>query len=142
MPGPGGGINLSPLILYLGYIPTCIQFCRMITFIVKVHNIECLSMIFQVKKECIVQELDAAMQKVNSFLNCGNIDLVDSYNIEANAVFESLKKAQEKIEDINSEEVAYDWELSNYPLRQKIITKLNPYLRLYGAVTDFKKKHL
>lgn len=47
----------------------------------------------------------------------------------------------EKIDQINEEEAAYGWELSQYPLRKQCHDKLIPYKKLYDAGQEFLDKH-
>lgn len=47
----------------------------------------------------------------------------------------------EKIDRINEEEQAYQWELSQYPLRKQCHDKLIPYKKLYDAGQEFLEKH-
>ena len=52
-----------------------------------------------------------------------------------------LEAASEKIDQFNVEEEAYEWELSQYPLRRELETQLNPYLKLYETTVEFNAKH-
>lgn len=47
----------------------------------------------------------------------------------------------ERIEQFNEEEAAFNFELSQYPLRKQIYDKLAPYKKLYDNSTDFINKH-
>lgn len=47
----------------------------------------------------------------------------------------------QKIDDINEEEMAYSWELSQYPLRKQCADKLLPYKKLFDAGQEFMNKH-
>lgn len=46
-----------------------------------------------------------------------------------------------KIDEINEEEAAYGWELSQYPLRKQCADKLQPYKKLFDAGQEFMDKH-
>ena len=38
------------------------------------------------------------------------------------------------------EETAFEWELTNYPLMQATVDKLNPFLNLYETSMEFMNK--
>ena len=40
----------------------------------------------------------------------------------------------------NMEETAFEWELTNYPLMQATVDKLNPFLNLYETSMEFMNK--
>ncbi len=52
-----------------------------------------------------------------------------------------LEEAAEKIEGFNLEEDAFDWERSQYPVRNKLVNTLSPYLKLYETICTFEDKH-
>jgi len=52
-----------------------------------------------------------------------------------------LEAAAEKIEQFNSEEEAYGWETSQYPLRKSLVNTVTPYLKLYETTVEFNNKH-
>lgn len=47
----------------------------------------------------------------------------------------------QKIDEINEEEKAYGWEMSQYPLRKQCADRLNPYKNLFDAGQEFMNKH-
>lgn len=47
----------------------------------------------------------------------------------------------QKIDEINEEEAAYGWEMSQYPLRKQCADKLQPYKKLFDAGQEFMDKH-
>ena len=49
--------------------------------------------------------------------------------------------AMQKIDEINEEEVAYGWDMSQYPLRKQCADKLLPYKKLFDAGQEFMDKH-
>lgn len=55
--------------------------------------------------------------------------------------FYRLIQAMERIDAFNNEEIAFGWELSQYPLRKQIHEKLNPYKKLYDNATEFLNKY-
>lgn len=52
-----------------------------------------------------------------------------------------LTHAMQKIDEINEEEAAYGWEMSQYPLRKQCADKLQPYKKLFDAGQEFMDKH-
>ena len=47
----------------------------------------------------------------------------------------------QKIDEINEEEAAYVWDMSQYPLRKQCADKLQPYKKLFDAGQEFMDKH-
>ena len=45
-----------------------------------------------------------------------------------------------QIDGFNSEEDAFDWERTQYPLKSKLSNTLDPYLKLYTTIVDFQTK--
>lgn len=66
---------------------------------------------------------------------------VPKYLRKARFISEKLEAAGDKIEQINSEEDAFEWDRSQYPQRSKARNSLDPYLKLYETVTDLQEKN-
>lgn len=47
----------------------------------------------------------------------------------------------QKIDEINEEEAAYGWEMSQYSLRKQCADKLQPFKKLFDAGQEFMDKH-
>lgn len=47
----------------------------------------------------------------------------------------------QKIDEINEEEAAYGWDMSQYPLRKQCADKLQPYKKLFDAGQEFMDKY-
>ena len=52
-----------------------------------------------------------------------------------------LEAAAEKIEAFNMEEESFGWQTSAYPQRNKILSVLTPYHKLYETTVEFNTKH-
>ena len=62
------------------------------------------------------------------------------YLSEADALNAKLDAATATIEAINMEEEAFEWEITQYPLRHKAGTALGPYLSLYQTAVSYHKQ--
>ena len=65
---------------------------------------------------------------------------VKRYLKKAQGLSARLEEAAEKIEGFHLEEDAFDWERSQYPVRNRLGKTLDPYLNLYKTITDFQTK--
>lgn len=52
-----------------------------------------------------------------------------------------LEKAAEQIDQINVEEESFGWEMSQYPLRKKIVQQTTPYMKLFKEAAEFSNKN-
>lgn len=66
---------------------------------------------------------------------------VKRYLKKAEALCSRLEEAAERIEGFHMEEEAFDWDKSHYPLRNKLVKTLDPYLHLYKIIVEFQTKH-
>ena len=56
-------------------------------------------------------------------------------------IFIQIKKLYHYVSlQFNMEETAFEWELTNYPLMQATVDKLNPFLNLYETSMEFMNK--
>ena len=46
-----------------------------------------------------------------------------------------------QVEQFNIEEEAFDWEVTTYPVRKKVLDVLTPYLKLYETTVEFQTKY-
>jgi len=70
----------------------------------------------------------------------GDVTEVSRYLKKAQALDAKLQQASEKIDAINVEETAFDWEQTNYPRRAEILAAMKPFHALYETATDFETK--
>ena len=68
------------------------------------------------------------------------MDELQKYMKKAETLNTKLACCKEKIEQFNMEENAFEWELTNYPLMQATVDKLNPFLNLYKTSMEFMNK--
>ena len=78
---------------------------------------------------------------MKEFETFGDLQEVRRYQKKAQSMKSRLEEALEKIEGFNAEEDAFDWERSQYPLRNKLVNILDPYYKLYRTIIEFQKKH-
>ena len=63
------------------------------------------------------------------------------YHKKAQALKVRLEEAQVKIDGFNMEEDAFEWQRSQYPLKSKLVSTLEPYQKLYVTIMEFNRKH-
>ena len=94
----------------------------------------------KLRRERFVEELETYNHQVDDFYTYGNIDDLPRYMKKAQTLNTKLALCREKIEQFNMEENAFEWELTNYPLMQATMDKLNPFLNLYETSMEFMNK--
>uniref|UniRef100_A0A669BJA2 Dynein axonemal heavy chain 7 n=1 Tax=Oreochromis niloticus TaxID=8128 RepID=A0A669BJA2_ORENI len=91
-------------------------------------------------REHLLQELNSYSKQVEEFKAFGEIANLSKYLTKAQALNAKLELAAEKINDLNLDEEAFGWSVSQYPERKKAQEKLTPFLRLYETAADFIKQ--
>ncbi|XP_031352178.1 dynein heavy chain 7, axonemal-like isoform X1 [Photinus pyralis] len=86
-------------------------------------------------------DLDIYAKMVDQLQYNGNIDDLPKYHKKATQLDNRLILAMERIDGFNTEEGAYGFELSQYPLRKQIHDKLSPFKKLYDLSMDFINQH-
>lgn len=95
----------------------------------------------QFRRERFKTELESYEKQLKEFETFGDLQEVGRYQKKAQAMKTRLEEALEKIEGFNAEEDAFDWDRSQYPLRNKLVNILDPYLKLYNTIIEFQDKH-
>ncbi|XP_047226085.1 dynein axonemal heavy chain 7 isoform X2 [Girardinichthys multiradiatus] len=88
-------------------------------------------------RERFMEELVNYSMQMKEFLGFGELSDLSKYLKKAQALNARLDLASEKINELNLEEEAFGWPVSQYPLRTLIQEKLTPFLRLYETASDF-----
>lgn len=88
-----------------------------------------------------MKDLESYWELVQDFVNWGDIKHLPKYKRKCTNLDIKLVKAMEIIDEINLEETAYGWDLSQYPLRKQTHDKLGPYKKLYDAGQEFADKY-
>ncbi|XP_047008198.1 dynein axonemal heavy chain 7-like [Ictalurus punctatus] len=91
--------------------------------------------------ERLVKDLEGCAKQVEEFTSFGDLSELSMYLKKAQALNSKLEDAMEKIEGFNSEEEAFGWPISQYPLCKKVHEQLLPYLHLYQTATTFQAEH-
>ena len=68
----------------------------------------------------------------------GDVEQTPEYKKKTEAIFDELAACQETIENINHQEDAFQMEMTMYPLKQTLNSRLEPFKKLYESVEDFK----
>jgi dynein heavy chain len=95
----------------------------------------------KLRRERFIEELDGYQKQIDEFVGYNDLNEVNRYYKKAQALTNRLEAANEKIEQFNTEEEAYGWENSKYPMRKKLTETLGPYLKLYETTVEFNTKH-
>lgn len=85
------------------------------------------------------EDLKKLAVKIKNFSSFGDIFLVEQYLEQALEIDQWLGGAENTIEGFNTEEEAFGWEVTDYPLRMDLINELKPYIQLYSSAVDFEK---
>ena len=96
---------------------------------------------FQLRRERFLLELEGYDKQLQEFETYGDLQEIKRYLKKAEALHGRLEEAAERIEGFNAEEEAFDWDRSQYPLRNKLVKILDPYRNLYKTVVEFQSKH-
>ncbi|XP_055588743.1 dynein axonemal heavy chain 7 isoform X2 [Uranotaenia lowii] len=91
--------------------------------------------------ESFRRDLELYWGQLQEYDSWGDIKHLQRYKRKATGLDNKLSAALEKIDHINEEEIAYGWELSQYPLRKQCHDKLSPYKKLYDAGQEFMDKY-
>ena len=86
-------------------------------------------------------ELEGYQKQLQEFESFGDLQDIKRYSKKAEALHVRLEEAAEKIEGFNTEEEAFDWDRSQYPLRNKLVKILDPYRNLFKTVVAFQTKY-
>ncbi|XP_037882003.1 dynein heavy chain 7, axonemal-like [Glossina fuscipes] len=90
--------------------------------------------------EAFRRELQTYFEQVQTYPEWGDIKQLAKYKRKANILDARLVQAMDTIDQINEEESAYGWDLTQYPLRKKAHDLLKPYKTLYDAGQEFFDK--
>ena len=63
------------------------------------------------------------------------------YQKKAQSLSKKLEIAQEKIDSFNNEEDLFEWDRTQYPMRNKLVNKFEPYVKLYDTIVEFEEKY-
>lgn len=77
---------------------------------------------------------------MEEFETFGDLEEVARYQKKAQSLSKKLEAAQEKIEAFNNEEDLFEWDRTQYPQRNRLVNKFEPYVKLYDTVVDFQGK--
>eukprot|EP00049_Salpingoeca_infusionum_P016530 m.339145 g.339145 ORF g.339145 m.339145 type:complete len:4022 (-) comp16092_c0_seq1:259-12324(-) len=92
------------------------------------------------RRDQLNKDLEVVMEKLDAFSTYADVDKVSDYLAETTALNDQLEGALDIIEGINKEEEAFDWEMTQYPLRHKAAQRLTPYHQLYSATVTFNQQ--
>lgn len=91
--------------------------------------------------EYFKRDLETYWEQVQEYVKWGDLKKLSKYKKKATILDKKLTIAMQKIDEINEEERAYEWEESAYPLRKQCADKLAPYKKLYDAGQEFMDSH-
>ncbi|XP_069698472.1 dynein axonemal heavy chain 7 [Periplaneta americana] len=86
-------------------------------------------------------DLESYEKQLEEFKTYGNMEELPKYLKKAQHLDARIQGALDKIDRFNEEEVAFNFEQSQYPLRKKLADKLSPYKKMYEMASEFISKH-
>eukprot|EP00118_Oscarella_pearsei_P018868 m.196512 g.196512 ORF g.196512 m.196512 type:complete len:4008 (+) comp39530_c1_seq1:67-12090(+) len=95
----------------------------------------------EIRRQRFNDELQTYVKQLEEFTTFGDLAELPRYLKKAKGINDKLELASEKIEVINAEEEAFEWDLTQYPLRSKARNTVEPYLKLYDTIQEFQTKH-
>lgn len=81
------------------------------------------------------------MKQVEEMQYWGDIEEVNRYQRRAQNLENRLIMAMDKIDKLNEEEVAFGWEITQYPLRKRIADRLQPFKKLFDSICEYLTKY-
>ena len=93
------------------------------------------------RREKFVEELSVLKKQIAELRELGDVKNVATYLKKAQSMQGKLDSALERIDEFNKEEEAFEWEQTTYPLRHKLVQELEPFLKLYEAISAFHTQH-
>ena len=91
------------------------------------------------RRRKFVADLATLETQVGELAGWGDHSEVQRYQKKSNALKSRLELASQKITSFNSEETAFGWSLTEYPSRESLTLKLEPYTELYAAIVDWNR---
>ncbi|XP_065834129.1 dynein axonemal heavy chain 7-like [Oscarella lobularis] len=95
----------------------------------------------RMRRDRFNDELQTYNKQLEEFSSFGDLAELPRYVKKAKGINDKVEQAAEKIEQINAEEDAFEWERTQYPLRTKARNTVEPYLKLYETIVEFQTKH-
>ncbi|KAM4730848.1 dynein axonemal heavy chain 7 [Anableps anableps] len=95
----------------------------------------------KLQRDRFMDELVGYNMQLKEFLGYGDLSDLSKYLKKAQTLSDKLDLASEKINELNLEEEAFGWPVSQYPQRKQIQDSLTPFLRLYETASDFLAQH-
>lgn len=85
--------------------------------------------------------MNSYVKQVEEMQYWGDIEEVYRYQRRAQNLENRLITAMDKIDKFNEEETAFDWEITQYPLRKQIADRLQPFKKLFDSVCEYLTKY-
>ncbi|EGI62283.1 Dynein heavy chain 12, axonemal [Acromyrmex echinatior] len=95
----------------------------------------------KVRYQKFVEELDSYVKQVEEMQYWGDIEEVYQYQRKAQNLENRLIIAMDKIDKFNEEEVAFGWEITQYPLRKRIADRLISFKKLFDSICEYLTKY-
>ncbi|GAU94329.1 hypothetical protein RvY_06121 [Ramazzottius varieornatus] len=92
------------------------------------------------RKDKITEDLELIDRLVMELFSNTEANDVSKYKRKANNLEARLEDCMQRIDQLNKEEALFKWEMTDYPQRAGIVTRLQPFVRLYDTGSDFADK--
>jgi dynein heavy chain, axonemal len=86
-------------------------------------------------------ELDELNAQVEELRDVSDLDEMPFYVKKVQALQKQLQTAQDTISSFNKEETLFNWEVTTYPQRKKILNTLEPFQNLYTTAVAFQRSY-
>lgn len=93
------------------------------------------------KVQYLNEDLSLYRNEMALVKNFGDLTLMPVYRQKVTALHTRLEQANERIDRINEEEIAYDLPLTQYPLRKEVHDDLAPFKTFFDTAQEFAVKH-
>lgn len=94
----------------------------------------------QVREERFIEDLETYNKLVEEFQTYSDVEELPKYLKKALHLDSKLIAAMEKIDRFNEEEQAFGWELSQYPMRKKVL--INFQIHIFHRMLSGKFTYL
>lgn len=127
--------NSLAILMYL-QLPSTLEECQIL---IKTRTYE-LQEELKIKVQQLRRDLTNYAKEIIEFDNFGDISHLTAYQKKIFGLNKKLEVATDRIEQINEEELSFEWPLSQYPERREIFDKLAPLKTFFNAAAEFIEK--
>ena len=87
------------------------------------------------------EELESLSKQVDELNDVSDIEEMPFYVKKVSGLMKQLQLATETVTSFNREEQLFKWDVTQYPQRKEILSRLEPFQQLYATVVQFQKSY-